>query len=80
MNKYLSVITKMFRPKTMTMLGRWRLEYNETIIKDKVYWANNDHCGPCGSQLTPKENHNNETIIEVREKEKDKDKKINRND
>lgn len=74
MNRYLSTITKLFRPKNINMLGRWKPEYNETIIKGKVYWANNDHCGPCGIQLTPKEDNGNggEVGVGVREKEKGK--------
>jgi len=68
MDKYLSIITKVFQPKNMTMLGRWKPEYSESIVKNKIYWANNDHCGPCGIQLTPKGSDKNDLGIKMREK------------
>ena len=27
------------------MIGRWNLDYDNTIQTRKVYWANMDHCG-----------------------------------
>jgi hypothetical protein len=54
MNKYISVVSRVFYPQSRTMLGRWGVEYREEIIQRKVYWANEDHCGPCGIELKPK--------------------------
>lgn len=31
------------------MIGRWNLDYDNTIQTRKVYWANMDHCGCCDS-------------------------------
>ena len=31
-------------------LGRWNLDECKTKINTKVDWANEDHCGPCGSK------------------------------
>lgn len=51
--RYYSSIVKLFKitPKHHTMLGRWNLCYKESVIKQKVDWANEDHCGPCGIQM-----------------------------
>ena len=40
-------------------LGRWNTDYCVKKIDKKVDWANEDHCGPCGSaplqtETTPK--------------------------
>ena len=32
------------------VLGRWA-RTNEKINGIKVYWANMDHCGPCGKEV-----------------------------
>lgn len=29
------------------IIGRWNLDYDQTIQNRKVYWANMDHCGCC---------------------------------
>ena len=31
------------------ILGRWGIEKCHTKIDKKVDWANEDHCGPCGT-------------------------------
>jgi len=69
MHKYFSMITKLFQPKNTILLGRWKPEYNKSIISSKVYWANNDHCGTCDIKLKPKEDYN-DGINEVLEKDK----------
>jgi len=29
-------------------LGRWAITYDNKELEKKVYYANHDHCGPCG--------------------------------
>jgi hypothetical protein len=33
------------------VMGRWNLEYDNTMQNRKVYWANMDHCGCCHHQI-----------------------------
>jgi hypothetical protein len=33
------------------MMGRWNLEYDNTIQNQKVYWANMDNCGCCDQKI-----------------------------
>lgn len=36
-------------------LGRWRIDYCQKILHNKIKYANEDHCGACGSEsITPK--------------------------
>lgn len=59
MNKYISAIGNIFKPYRNNMLGRWGLDYHENIVKRKVFWANEDHCGgPCSNDLYEKNKHN----------------------
>jgi hypothetical protein len=36
----------------VVMIGRWNLDYDNTIQNIKVYLANMDHCGCCDSYTT----------------------------
>ena len=31
------------------VLGRWTMNYSKDHLDRKIYLANHDHCGPCGS-------------------------------
>jgi len=31
------------------LLGRWKINYSKNHLDRKIYLANHDHCGPCGS-------------------------------
>jgi hypothetical protein len=35
----------------IVMIGRWNLDYNDTIQNRKVYWANMDNCGCCDQKI-----------------------------
>ena len=35
----------------IAMMGRWNLEYDNTIQNRKVYWANMDNCGCCDKKF-----------------------------
>lgn len=39
-----------YRPRTpRTLLGRWGRHEDDSTLAYKVYLANHDHCGPCGT-------------------------------
>lgn len=41
---------RFFKPSiNILTLGRWNLTECPQMIDRKVDWANEDHCGPCGS-------------------------------
>ena len=41
------------------MVGRWKLDYDNTVQNRKVYWANMDNCGCCDQKIvTEKVTHN----------------------
>jgi hypothetical protein len=33
------------------IMGRWKPEYDNVVQERKVYWANMDHCGCCGTNV-----------------------------
>ena len=48
--RLINVYTKNESP----LLGRWNYPQNKEILDRKIYLANYDHCGPCGSIVVPK--------------------------
>jgi len=38
-----------FKNNENIMLGRWKINYSKSYLDRKIYLANHDHCGPCGS-------------------------------
>jgi hypothetical protein len=38
------------------MVGRWNLDYDNTVQNRKVYWANMDNCGCCHDKIVVTEN------------------------
>jgi hypothetical protein len=44
-------IKKNDQNKNIPMMGRWNLEYDNTIQNKKVYWANMDNCGCCDQKI-----------------------------
>ena len=43
--------TKTNRNNNNVMIGRWNLDYDNTIQNRKVYWANMDNCGCCDQKF-----------------------------
>ena len=39
-------------------LGRWKIEYCDRKMKQKVELSNEDHCGPCGNFMLNKQIEN----------------------
>ena len=37
--------------KNIPIMGRWNLDYDNTIQNKKVYWANMDNCGCCDRKI-----------------------------
>ena len=51
MSMFRNVFVKLF-PKRQRLLGRWEMNYTKEQLDRKIYYANHDHCGPCGDTLT----------------------------
>jgi hypothetical protein len=49
--------TKKNQNNNTIMVGRWNLDYDNTIQNRKVYWANMDHCGCCDQKNVIKVTH-----------------------
>jgi len=65
--KYILTIIKRFIPKELPKpLGRWRIEYCNKQINNKIDLSNEDHCGPCGQYALEK--------IELKDTKKGKSK------
>ena len=48
MTYFRNIFSKLFT-KEKVILGRWTMNYSKDHLDRKVYLANHDHCGPCGS-------------------------------
>ena len=49
-----NIVSKFFtnglmEAKDNLILGRWSMNYSKDYLDRKIYLANHDHCGPCGS-------------------------------
>ena len=54
MTYFRNIISKLFtngimEVKDNLILGRWNMNYSKDHLDRKIYLANHDHCGPCGS-------------------------------
>jgi hypothetical protein len=49
MNRLVSNIKRLLFTTKEFELGRWKINYCNKIITDKVKMANEDHCGVCGT-------------------------------
>ena len=47
--KLVSEINSVSFQKEKRVLGRWSMNYSQEYLDRKIYLANHDHCGPCGS-------------------------------
>lgn len=44
-------LIQVYTKNALPILGRWNYPQNKEILDRKIYLANYDHCGPCGSIL-----------------------------
>jgi len=54
MTYFRNIVSKFFTngitvTKDNLVLGRWTMNYSKEHLDRKIYLANHDHCGPCGS-------------------------------
>ena len=54
MTYFRTIVSKFFTnnitvTKGNLILGRWTMNYSKDYLDRKIYLANHDHCGPCGS-------------------------------
>lgn len=52
-------VMRKLRKDTVTMLGRWKIDYCPKKLDSKVHLSNEDHCGTCGGYLLEKQNNKN---------------------
>ena len=62
-------VDKLFGKNTPIVIGRWNIDYDNTIQERKVYLTNMDHCGCCGS-VRPKsiQNKNSQNALRLPKK------------
>lgn len=56
------------------MLGRWIINYDQSIINTKIDQANEDHCGCCNMESSLKNLNKNNTFINYNKLENNNDK------
>lgn len=44
-------------------LGRWKIDYNQSIIHHKIDQANEDHCGCCINEFNDKDDKEDEEYM-----------------
>lgn len=49
------------------VLGRWNINYCDKVIKTKVDFSNDDHCGSCGDKINEITEINLKSTKEVKE-------------
>ena len=58
MNWIRNIITKLISRKqgstSPVKLGRWKIDYCNKKINNKIDLSNEDHCGPCGQNIYKK--------------------------
>ena len=52
----LNFFKKMLPKELPKPLGRWKLEYCNVKLNNKIDLSNEDHCGPCGKYTLDKLN------------------------
>lgn len=75
MNSVQSLIRKinnLLFSETRHYLGRWRIDYCEKRLENKVSWTNEDHCGTCSRFKYPNitNNPNIQEYISINQKSK----------
>ncbi len=58
MNWIRNIITNLISRKRVNnspvLLGRWKIDYCNKKINNKIDLSNEDHCGPCGQNIYKK--------------------------
>lgn len=50
-------ISFLFKSDPKIYLGRWNIDYCHQTLYTKVMYANEDHCGTCGSTMISRQLH-----------------------
>ena len=50
---FLKRLIQVYTKNESPILGRWNYPQNKEILDRKIYLANYDHCGPCGTIVIP---------------------------
>lgn len=69
MKYIMQFIAKFIKKEIPKPMGRWKIDYCNTKLNNKIDLSNEDHCGPCGQYAITKndiktnDNKNNTTTI-----------------
>jgi hypothetical protein len=58
----MKIIQKISTKEVPTPLGRWKLDYCNTQLSNKIELSNEDHCGSCGQYAITKTDLNQKNI------------------
>jgi hypothetical protein len=65
MKQILSYLSKLLPNELPKPTGRWKIEYCDKKINNKIDLSNEDHCGPCGQYAKGKIDLQNKITVYV---------------
>ena len=54
MKYIITIVKKLWVKESPNPLGRWKIEYCNKTLNNKIDLSNEDHCGPCGLYIKSK--------------------------
>jgi hypothetical protein len=54
MKYIINFFSRLIRTELPKPVGRWKIDYCNTKINNKIDLSNEDHCGPCGQYVKTK--------------------------
>jgi hypothetical protein len=51
MKYIITIVKKLWVKESPNPLGRWKIEYCNKTLNNKIDLSNEDHCGPCGQYI-----------------------------
>lgn len=70
--KYITTIIKnTFTKELPRPLGRWKIDYSNSVINTKIDSSNEDNCGPCGQYTLMKLEIENKEIKDSKSNNRD---------
>lgn len=51
MKYIITIVKKLWVKESPNLLGRWKIEYCNKTLNNKIDLSNEDHCGPCGQYI-----------------------------
>ena len=70
MKYIIKFVSKIIPKEIPTPVGRWKIEYCDIKVNNKIDLSNEDHCGPCGQYAKTKIDTQSKAIIAIDKKKK----------